>query len=83
MSGYTRWDDIRAAHVARAGGEEAVAAGKHQLLTEQSRLRITNRRSIFRVYMSRRRSRSEATSSSMHTTMARVSGTSGSYTSTP
>ncbi len=34
MSSYTRWNDIRAAHVARAGGEEAVAAGKQELLAE-------------------------------------------------
>ena len=40
MSGYTRWNDIRAAHVARAGGEEAVAAGKHQLLTEVQGYRL-------------------------------------------
>jgi DNA-binding XRE family transcriptional regulator len=32
MSGYTRWKDIRAEHVERAGGEEAVAAGKQELL---------------------------------------------------
>lgn len=33
MSGYTRWQDIRAEHVERAGGEEAVAAGKQELLS--------------------------------------------------
>ncbi len=32
MSGYTRWQDIRAEHVARAGGEEAIEAGKQELL---------------------------------------------------
>jgi DNA-binding XRE family transcriptional regulator len=32
MSGYVRWADIRAEHVARAGGEEAVEAGKQELL---------------------------------------------------
>ena len=32
MSGYTRWSDIRAAHVERAGGEQAVEEGKLQLL---------------------------------------------------
>jgi ribosome-binding protein aMBF1 (putative translation factor) len=32
MSSYTRWSDIRAAQVERAGGEEAVAAGKQELL---------------------------------------------------
>lgn len=34
MSGHVRWDDIRAAHIERAGGEQAVQAGKEQLLTE-------------------------------------------------
>ncbi|WP_189192885.1 helix-turn-helix domain-containing protein [Micromonospora fulviviridis] len=34
MSDYTRWHDIRAEHVARAGGEEAVEAGKQELLAE-------------------------------------------------
>jgi hypothetical protein len=32
MTGYTRWRDVRAAHVERAGGEEAVEAGKRGLL---------------------------------------------------
>jgi DNA-binding XRE family transcriptional regulator len=32
MSGHVRWSDIRAEHVARAGGEEAVEAGKQELL---------------------------------------------------
>ncbi|OAA22269.1 Helix-turn-helix domain-containing protein [Frankia sp. EI5c] len=32
MSGYTRWSDIRAEQVARAGGEAAVAAGRQELL---------------------------------------------------
>lgn len=32
MSGHVRWADIRAEHVARAGGEEAVEAGKQELL---------------------------------------------------
>jgi DNA-binding XRE family transcriptional regulator len=32
MSGHARWSDIRAEHVARAGGEEAVEAGKQELL---------------------------------------------------
>ncbi len=31
---YTRWSDVRAEHVARAGGESAVAAGKEELLNE-------------------------------------------------
>lgn len=30
--GYVRWDDIRAEHVARAGGEQIVEAGKQELL---------------------------------------------------
>ena len=34
MAGHTRWSDIRAEHVARAGGEEAFASGKEQLLNE-------------------------------------------------
>ncbi|OIV38752.1 transcriptional regulator [Mangrovactinospora gilvigrisea] len=34
MSGYTRWSDIRAEHVERAGGEEVVAAGTAELLAE-------------------------------------------------
>jgi DNA-binding XRE family transcriptional regulator len=32
MTEYTRWQDIRAGHVERAGGEEAVAVGKQELL---------------------------------------------------
>lgn len=32
MSGYVRWNDIRGEHVTRAGGEEAVEAGKQELL---------------------------------------------------
>lgn len=31
---YVRWKDIRADDVARAGGEEAVKAGKQELLNE-------------------------------------------------
>lgn len=34
MSGYSRWKDIRGEFVERAGGEEAVAAGKEELLAE-------------------------------------------------
>lgn len=34
MSGYTRWQDIRAEHVACAGGEEAVRQGEEVLLAE-------------------------------------------------
>jgi DNA-binding XRE family transcriptional regulator len=32
VKGYTRWQDVRAEFVERAGGEEAVAAGKQELL---------------------------------------------------
>ncbi|WP_422756657.1 helix-turn-helix domain-containing protein [Micromonospora sp. WMMD708] len=31
---YVRWNDIRAEHVERAGGEEVVEAGKRELLAE-------------------------------------------------
>src|SRR5262245_33227046 len=31
---YVRWTDIRADHVRRAGGEEAVEAGKQELINE-------------------------------------------------
>jgi DNA-binding XRE family transcriptional regulator len=34
MNGYARWKDVRAEHVERAGGEEAVDAGKQELLAE-------------------------------------------------
>ncbi|BBA99824.1 hypothetical protein RVR_6618 [Actinacidiphila reveromycinica] len=34
MTEYTRWQDIRAEHVARAGGEETVTEGKRELLAE-------------------------------------------------
>ncbi|MFE5283990.1 helix-turn-helix domain-containing protein [Nocardia sp. NPDC056611] len=34
MSGYSRWKDVRGEFVERAGGEEAVAAGKEELLAE-------------------------------------------------
>jgi DNA-binding XRE family transcriptional regulator len=34
MSGHAQWTDIRAEHVARAGGEAALAAGKAELLAE-------------------------------------------------
>ncbi|GGM36445.1 transcriptional regulator [Micromonospora sonchi] len=32
MNGYARWRDIRATHIQRAGGEQAVEAGKQELL---------------------------------------------------
>lgn len=34
MNSYVRWTDVRAEHVQRAGGEEAVEAGKQELLAE-------------------------------------------------
>ena len=34
MSSHVAWNDIRAKHVARAGGEDAVEAGKRELLAE-------------------------------------------------
>ena len=34
MSSYVAWNDIRTEHVERAGGEEAVEAGKHEMLAE-------------------------------------------------
>jgi DNA-binding XRE family transcriptional regulator len=34
VSSYVRWKDIRAEHVQRAGGEEAVEAGKQELLAQ-------------------------------------------------
>jgi DNA-binding XRE family transcriptional regulator len=34
MSSYVRWSDIRAQLVEQVGGEEAVAAGKQELLAE-------------------------------------------------
>lgn len=36
MSGYVRWKDVRAEHVERAGGEQAVEAGKQELLAQVS-----------------------------------------------
>jgi hypothetical protein len=34
MSSHVAWNDIRAEHVARAGGEDAVEAGKREMLAE-------------------------------------------------
>ncbi|MGH3694519.1 MAG: helix-turn-helix domain-containing protein [Pseudonocardiaceae bacterium] len=34
MNSFVSWDDIRAEHVERAGGEAAVEAGKRELLGE-------------------------------------------------
>lgn len=49
MSGYVRWSDIRAEHVARAGGDAAVEAGKQELLSTVvgHRLAETRRRRGF------------------------------------
>lgn len=44
MSGYTRWQDIRAGHVARAGGEDAVRAGKEELQAEVKGRRLAELR---------------------------------------
>ncbi len=34
MTSYVAWNEIRAEHVARAGGEAAVEAGKREMLAE-------------------------------------------------
>ncbi|MFG1882765.1 helix-turn-helix domain-containing protein [Micromonospora sp. NPDC049102] len=34
MTGHVRWSDIRSEYVQRAGGEEAVEAGKQELLAQ-------------------------------------------------
>lgn len=34
MNSFVRWSDIRHEHVARAGGETAIEAGKQELLAE-------------------------------------------------
>jgi DNA-binding XRE family transcriptional regulator len=34
MTSYVSWNEIRAEHVARAGGEAAVEAGKREMLAE-------------------------------------------------
>ncbi|MEU8004895.1 helix-turn-helix transcriptional regulator [Catellatospora sp. NPDC049111] len=34
MTEYSRWSEVRAEHVERAGGEEAIQAGKQELLNE-------------------------------------------------
>ena len=36
ISSHVAWDDIRVEHVARAGGEDAVEAGKREMLAEVS-----------------------------------------------
>ncbi len=40
MSSYTRWSDIRGDHIERAGGEQAVEAGKQELLATVSGHRL-------------------------------------------
>jgi DNA-binding XRE family transcriptional regulator len=44
MTSYSRWSDIRAEYVERAGGEEAVAAGKQELLAEVTGHRLAEAR---------------------------------------
>lgn len=44
VSGYARWQDIRAEHVDRAGGEELVQAGKKELLAEVTGQRLAELR---------------------------------------
>ncbi len=34
MSSHVKWSDIRAEHVARAGGEDAVAEGRQELMAQ-------------------------------------------------
>lgn len=40
MKGHTRWRDVRADYVERAGGEEAFEAGKRELLGQVVRHRL-------------------------------------------
>lgn len=40
MAGYTNWRQVRAAHVERAGGEDAVAAGKDEMLASVQGYRL-------------------------------------------
>lgn len=42
--GYVKWSDVRAEFVERAGGEEAVAAGKAELLAEAVGYRLAELR---------------------------------------
>ncbi|MET9345971.1 helix-turn-helix domain-containing protein [Streptomyces termitum] len=44
MNDYTRWQDIRAEYVARAGGEESVREGKEKLLAETTGRRLAELR---------------------------------------
>jgi hypothetical protein len=41
MSSHVAWNDIRVEHVARAGGEDAVEAGKREMLAEVVRHRLS------------------------------------------
>ena len=40
MCSHVAWSDVRAEHVARAGGEDAVEAGKREMLAEVMRHRL-------------------------------------------
>ncbi|GAA3848854.1 MULTISPECIES: helix-turn-helix domain-containing protein [Streptomyces] len=44
MSGYSRWQDIRAEYVDRAGGEDAVREGREALLAEMTGRRLAELR---------------------------------------
>ncbi|MEU1208022.1 hypothetical protein [Nocardia sp. NPDC005825] len=48
MNGYSRWRDIRREFVERAGGDEAVAAGKEALLAEVTSHRLAEIRRCHR-----------------------------------
>jgi len=48
MSGYSRWSDIRAEHVERAGGEAAVAEGKREILAEIEQGKISGQEVLAR-----------------------------------
>ncbi|MEC3958882.1 hypothetical protein VMT65_38015 [Nocardia sp. CDC153] len=49
MSEYSRWREIRGEFVERAGGEEAVAAGKEELLADMVGQRLDEARSSRRM----------------------------------
>jgi DNA-binding XRE family transcriptional regulator len=44
VTGYVKWQDIRAEFVARAGGEEAVERGKQELLAQVTGYRLAELR---------------------------------------
>lgn len=46
MSSHVAWNDIRAEHVARAGGKAAVDAGKREILAEVTGHRLAELRRI-------------------------------------